>query len=120
MRSRQAGDSKIGCVLWLLALGIAVMVAVKMIPVKIKTAELQDHMTEMAKFARGASVEDLRKGILERSVQLGLPVREDDIQIQLTRDRVRMDVKYTVPVEFPGYTYQWSFHHSIDRPVFII
>jgi hypothetical protein len=120
MRSRQAGDSKIGCILWILALGIAVMVAVKMLPIKLKSAELQDHMTEQAKFARGASVEGLQKAILHRASQLDLPVSEKDVQIQLTRDRVKMDVKYTVPVEFPGYTYQWSFHHSVDRPIYII
>jgi hypothetical protein len=120
MRTRQAGDSKIGCVLWLLGLGIAVLVAVKMVPIKIKSAELADHMTEQAKFARGSSAEDLRKGVMDKAFQLGLPVAEDDIKIELSRDRVRMDVRYTVPVEFPGYTYQWNFHHAIDRPVFIV
>lgn len=31
-----------------------------------------------------------------------------------------MEVEYTIPVEFPGYTYQWNFHHKLDRPIFIV
>ena len=42
------------------------------------------------------------------------------IEIDLSRERVRMRVRYTIPVEFPGYTYQWHFRQKLDRTIFIV
>jgi hypothetical protein len=33
---------------------------------------------------------------------------------------VRITCEYTIPLEFPGYTYHWHFEHIIDRQIFII
>lgn len=120
MMSRQRGQGKIGCVLWILAFAICGMAAYKMVPVKIKTAELHDFMVEQAKWSARATSEAIAKNILAKAVELRLPVRQEDIRVEKTAQRVRMEVSYTVPVEFPGYTYQWKFNHMVDRPVFIV
>ena len=31
---------------------------------------------------------------------------------------IDVDVNYVVPVEFPGYTYMWKFHHHASNPIF--
>ena len=38
---------------------------------------------------------------------------------QRNGDRLRMRATYTVPLEFPGYTYHWNFDHQVDVPIFI-
>lgn len=120
-RIAERGEGNLGCILWLLVLGLAVMISVKAIPVKVASAELYDFMDEMARRAGvNTTAEDVKKAILTRAAELKLPVDKDDVSVVRQGDRIRMRVEYTVPVEFPGYTYQWHFVHEMDRPIFIV
>lgn len=114
------GQGKVGCVLWLLVLLGFVAVCYKVIPVKIRSAELYDFMEEQAMFAGTTREEVLKKRILDRAKDLDLPVKAKDIKIERRGGRIRMRCTYTVPLEFPGYTYLWNFEHIIDRPVFVV
>ena len=120
MRSRQAGQGKIGCIIWLLAVGIAGMIAFKMIPVKVKSSELHDYMTEQARFSGNYPSDQIAKAILVRARELELPLTEEGLKVEKARERIKMEATYTVPVVFPGYTYYWKFHHMVDRPIFIV
>ena len=119
MRSRQSGDGKIGCILWIAVFAVAALVAYKMIPVRIKSAELYDYMVEQAKWASNASSENIKKAIVQRAKELELPVDPENVRVERSGDRIKMEAKFTVPVEFPGYTYYWDFHHMVDRNIFI-
>ncbi len=120
-RTAERGEGNLGCILWVLVLGIAVLIAWKALPVKINSSELADYLDELARFnAARESAEDLQARILTRAAELNLPVTKEGITITLSRDRVRMIVDYTVPVDFPGYTYNWHFRHELDRPIFIV
>ena len=39
------GEGKLGCIIWLLVLGAVVLVAAKLIPVRIRSAELYEQNT---------------------------------------------------------------------------
>ena len=120
-RTAERGEGNLGCILWVLVLAVAVLIAWKAIPVKINSSELADYLDELARFhAARESADDLRARILTRASELNLPVTKEGVTIQLSRDRVRMIVDYTVPVKYPGYTYNWHFHHELDRPIFIV
>ena len=118
LRRGQSGEMKLGCVLWTVALALSVLIAWKMIPVKMKSVQLYDYMIEEAKYAGSVKPEDLKKGILRKAEELNLPVSEKKVKVVYTSSRIRISVSYTVPVHFPGYTYEWSFNHEIDRPIF--
>jgi len=118
-QGKQSGQGKIGCVLWILAFAVAGMVAFKMIPVKVKASELHSFMVDQAKWAGNATTDALKKSILAKSLELGLPLDEKGVNVQKDRDHVRMEVVYTVPIEFPGYTYNWQFHEMVDRNIYI-
>jgi hypothetical protein len=123
MRKRIAerGEGNLGCVMWLLVLGLAVLISWKMVPVKIASAELYDFMDEQAKFSGvNTTAEDVKKNILQRAVELKLPLDKDHVTVERIGDRIRMTAEYWVPVEFPGYTYNWHFRHELDRPIFIV
>jgi hypothetical protein len=120
-RRSERGEGNFGCILWLLALGLAVMIAWKAVPVKIQSTELYDYMDELAKFsAANSPPEELKKRLLVRAGELRIPLRKEDITVERNGDRVYMEISYTVPVEFPGYTYQWHFRQKLDRPIFIV
>lgn len=120
MRARfgERGDGNFGCILWLLLLAVAGLVLWKTVPVKIANAELYDHMVELAKFSGSWPEERLRKSILDKALELQLPVTAKQIDVQKTRERVVMTCTYTVVLEFPGYTYEWKVDHKVDRPIY--
>jgi len=96
------------------------MIIWKAVPIKVNSAELYDYMTEQAQFAYRASAAQLKQRILERADQLDLPLKAKNLEVTKTNRRVRIVCHYTVPIEFPGYTYYWKFEHEVDRPVFIV
>jgi hypothetical protein len=123
MRKRIAerGEGNLGCVLWLLVLGLAVLISWKMVPVKIASAELYDFMDEQARAAGvNTTADDVRKNILTRAAQLNLPLDKDHVTVVRIGDNIRMTAEYTVPVQFPGYTFNWHFRHELDRPIFVV
>jgi hypothetical protein len=115
----QRGEGNFGCILWVLVLGVATLIAWKMVPVKIATAELYDYIEEQAKFAANTPPEQIEKGILLKAQLLKLPLTKEDVKVERVGDNIRMEASYTVPVNFPGYTYEWHFDHKVDRPIFI-
>jgi hypothetical protein len=120
-RRSERGEGNLGCILWLLALGLALLIAWKAVPVKIQSTEMYDYMDELAKFSAAQVPPDqLKKRILERAAQLQIPLTKDNIRVERNGDRIYMEIKYTIPVEFPGYTYLWNFHQKLDRPIFIV
>jgi hypothetical protein len=120
-RSVERGEGNLGCLVWVVLLGIGALIAWKTVPVKIKSAEFYDYMDEQAKFsAARATTDSLRKGLMDRAKQLDIPLERKNIEIELSRERIRTKVRYTIPIEFPGYTYNWDFEQEIDRPIFIV
>ena len=120
-RRSERGEGNLGCILWLLALGLALLISWKAVPVKLQSTELYDYMDELAKFSAAQVPPDqLKKRILDRAAQLQIPLAKENVKVQRNGDRIYMEVEYTIPVEFPGYTYQWNFHQKLDRPIFIV
>ena len=120
-RNAERGEGNLGCIVWLLVLGLAVMICVKAVPVKIASAEMYDYMDEVARTTGvNTTAEEVKKAILLRAADLKLPVSKDQVTVVREGDRLKMRAEYTVPLEFPGYTYNWRFVHELDRPIFIV
>lgn len=115
---RQRGEGQFGCIVGLVILIAAGWVAYKMIPVKVKTADLRRTVTDSARSAGRMKDPQIRRAILEKAKQLDLPVSNRDINIQRRSEIIRIEVQYTVPVEFPGYTYNWDFDLRAENPIF--
>jgi len=120
-RQRQAGEGIMGCVFWLVLLAIAALILVKLVPIKVADAELEDFMVEQAKYTgRGTTAAGVEKAILNKSLQLGLPITKKDIKVHLSGGRIVLRCNYSVPVDLLVFTYVWDFEHEVNRPVFII
>lgn len=116
----ERGDSKLGCILWLALVVAGALIAWEAIPVKVKSAELHDHMADMAIYAtRERNPEVIEKNVLAKAKDLGLPLTAKNLEVQRTESRIKLTADYTVVLEFPfGLTYDWEFHHQVDRPIF--
>lgn len=116
--SRQRGEGNLGCLVGLIFLALAIFIAYKMIPVKVKNAELRQVIVDEAKSAGSHNDDKIRGAILYKAQENHLPVTEDMIHITRAASEITVDVQYTVPIEFPGYTYNWNIHHVAQNPIF--
>ena len=118
MSRRERGESQFGCLIGLILLGLAVFIAWKMIPVKVKAAELRQTVVDEAKSAGTHNDDRIRAAILTKAREDNLPVTEDNINIVRGNGEISVTVTYTIPIVFPGYTYQWHLVHEAKNPIF--
>ena len=117
-RRRERGEGRMGCLFGLVILLIGILIAYKMIPVKVKAADMRDVVQKEARAAGQHSDKMIAETILARAKQLELPVDKENIEVRRTSGEIIVDVKYTVPIVFPGYTFNWDFHHHAQNPIF--
>ncbi len=114
------GEGRVGCVLWLALLAAVVLVAWKAVPVKIQSAEFESFAEEQAKFAGAQTAEQITRRIIQRADDMDVPLDPKNLEVRKGRDRIRIHYSYTVPLEFPFYTYNWEFEVKIDRQFFVM
>ena len=119
-RTRSRGEGKLGCLFWLALLVIFGMICWEAVPIKIASAELHQYMKDQAKTTGSSPAERIKRRILARAKDLDLPVTKENLSVRKTANRIFMEVSYTVPLEFPFYTFNWSFSHKVDLPYFIV
>ena len=115
---RQAGEGQAGCLVGVIILLVAIFIAYKVIPVKVKMADLRQTVVDEAKSAGSHNDDRIMKQILLKAEETKLPVTEENVTINRNSNAISVDVDYTVPIVFPGYTYQWHQHHHAENPIF--
>ena len=119
-RRSQRGDVPVGCLLGGVVLLIVVLVAIKVTPVVVNVGELDNAISTLADRANRREYNDKRilADILQKAESLDLPVAKKNVKIKRTSNRIKITVIYTIPIEFPGYTFMWHKEHFEDRPLF--
>src|SRR3954467_8702434 len=93
---RERGEGQLGCLVGLIILAVAIFVAYKMIPVKVKAAELRQEVVDEAKAAGTHNDDRIRANILAKAQENKLPVTEDNIHIERAHSEITVDVEYVV------------------------
>lgn len=115
---RERGEGNFGCLVGLIVMLIGIFVAYKMIPVKIKAAEVREVLQDEAKSAGTHSDDRIRAAILAKAKENNLPIEEENISIERSTNEIKVDLNYVVPIVFPGYTYSWHIHNYQKNPIF--
>ncbi len=115
---RELGEGQLGCLIGLIFLLIGLFVAYKLIPIKVKAAEIRQVVEDESKAAGQHRDEQITDAILRKARDNGLPITADNIKLERTNSSMKVDVEYDVPVDFPGYKYVWHFHHHAENPIF--
>jgi hypothetical protein len=115
----QSGEGKLGCIIWLALLAGGILVGYKTIPVKIASSELYDFMDEQTKWAATTKPEVLRNRIFAKAKELDLPLEANNLLVERAGDNIKMRATFTVPIEFPGYVYNWDFDFQLNKAIFI-
>ncbi len=119
-KRHERGAGTIGCVLGLLVLAVVVVMLVKAIPVRVAVAELKDTAVKEAESASMPRHDDgyVRGQIIIMAQKKGLPFGEDQVKVWRDTAQVHVEYAFTVPIEFPFYTYQWHVEEKIERVLF--
>jgi hypothetical protein len=95
-------------------------VAYQAVPIKVKSAELEDYMIRQAEAAANITIPQLEKRFLRRAKELELPVDKKKLKVVKQAGRLIATYKFTVPISMFIYTYDWEFEVKVDRPFFDI
>ena len=102
---------------WRIAAALAVLAAllgfgVLFTPIYLDNLKLQSFVAELKRRAesQGQTDDALRQTVLTRAIQLDLPVKPDNVHIDRRPDELRIDVRYFVRVNLPGYTVDLHFY----------
>lgn len=115
---RERGEGQLGCLVGLIVLALGVFIAWKMVPIKVKAAEVRGVVVDEAKSAGTHNDKVIMGNILSKAHEDNIPLTEDNVKISRGGGNISIEVNYVVPVEFPGYVYQWHFNHSVTNPIF--
>jgi hypothetical protein len=114
----QRGEGQFGCLVGLVLVLIGLFIAYKIVPVKVRAAELRQEVVDQAKSAGMRGDDKIMAAILRKAEDNNLPVSAEKVTIRRTQNAISIDVDYNVPVVFPGYTYNMEFHHHAENPLF--
>src|SRR5437763_16343406 len=114
----QRGEGNAGCLLGLIVLALAIFVAYKMIPPKIKAADLKQTIVDEAKMAGTHHDNVIMNQILAKARELKLPLTEENVKITRSATEISVEVEYDVPIDFPGKTVNWHQHITAENPIF--
>ncbi len=102
---------------WRVFAGIAVLVSMLALlgiftPIYLHNLQLQSYVASLTQDVGGPPKSDaeLQALVLQKAHSLGLPVSEDNVHIIRSAGSVRIDVRYLVPVQFPGYSVNLHFY----------
>lgn len=118
----ERGKGSLRALITLALVGLLVYGGLKFIPVRAAAFQLDDEIREQVVLAgsgrRRVGDEEIRRTIMTRAESLGLAFDSRALIIRRTRTQIYIDVEYSVPVELPGYTFNWHFESHHVGPVF--
>jgi len=81
-------------------------------PIYFRNLQLQSYVAEVAgKQGNQTRPDDLlRTWVLDKAARLELPVKADNVQISRLGEKLRIEVRYIVRVDLPGYTVDLHFY----------
>ena len=96
------------CLVLALLAGLSVVLA----PIYYNNLQIQHSVAETTRDAASQTKPDdaIRLVIVKRAQELDLPVKADNVHIDRSEQRLRVDVRYFVRVSLPGYTVDLHFH----------
>jgi len=116
-----SGKINIGCIIMSIVLAIVGVAAYRIIPLRIKAAEMKEevkHVAEQCATNDRFSTEMAVAEIKQKAKELELPITEKQIRIERNAQVVRVQITYDVAVDIIGYKYALKFDASYDAPRF--
>jgi hypothetical protein len=119
-RSGERGSASLKFVIVMAILGSCAYAGYLYIPVAYHAAvfkDLMQHQVDVAS-AQGYKPEWLAEQLKKNAPEYEIPV--DAVYTPVLREsRLELRVQYVQPIEFPGYTYNYEFDHTVKSTAFL-
>ncbi|MFY9691232.1 MAG: hypothetical protein WA369_19820 [Candidatus Acidiferrales bacterium] len=116
---KERGGSKLNTLITLAIVGAMVFAAVKIVPVYVANYQFQDSIESESRFALAGypkkSVDDIRDDVFKKAQDLGIPAKEEDIQVTVNDSAVDIGLDYTVLIDLAVYQWNKQFHVHADN-----
>jgi len=117
--SGERGGAKFNMLLTLVILGSIAYVGFKVVPVYVDDYQFQDSIQQESRFAFSGypkkSPDDIRNDVLKKARELGLPLKNEDIQVSVSNSNVDISADFTVTFDLSVYQWTHDFHHHADN-----
>ena len=114
MRAAVQGLARWRIVAAIAILGVLGFVLAVCTPYYFRNMKLQGYVSDLTRVGEVRSQSDasIRSAVLEKAQQLRLPVLADNVRISRDQDGTvrKIDVRYMVPIDLPGYTVKLHFY----------
>jgi hypothetical protein len=118
-RIGERGGSRLSLLITLLIVGALVFTAFKIVPVYVANYQFQDAIETESRFALASyprkSPDDVRDDIAKKAQDLGIPMKPEDIRIEMSNGNVSIALDYVVPIDLKFYQLTLQFHPHADN-----
>ncbi len=115
----ERGGSKLNMLLTLTILFAIAFAAWKLIPPYFANYQFQDAIETESRFALTGypkrSQDDIQGEVFKKAVDLGLPIRREDIHVTMDASTCGISLDYTVPIDLSIYQFNLQFHPHADN-----
>ncbi len=118
-RRGERGEGRIGFLITLIIVAIAIFLGVKIIPVRITAYEFRDVLREEARYgAVRNSDAEVTKRILQKASELEIPLEKKNLKVRRSHSEMIISASYQHPIDLKVTTYVYKFEETERAPLF--
>lgn len=121
--NRQRGESRVGCVLYILVLLYIIIIGFQVVPVLYNNLELKQGMGGMEEMAASYNqfrgrITLMKKNLAKKGADLGLPVEPNSFKIIKRGKNVEISAHYKVEINFLFMKKKISMNPEVSKIVY--
>jgi len=118
-RSNEKGEGKVGLMITLIIVAVAIFLGAKIIPVRVAAYEFRDVMREEARYGAVRNSDAIvTKRILEKAAELEIPLKKKNLKVSRTPGQMVIKATYEQPIDLKVTTYIYKFSETEKAPLF--
>jgi hypothetical protein len=119
-RTTERGSARLKFILVMAVIGVGAYMGYMYLPVAYQAylfKDLMQHDVDVAS-SQGYAPSWVKDQLVKSAPEYGVPA---DAVIEPTQrdNRIEVTVQFVRPIEFPGYTYQYNFDHTVKSTAFL-
>lgn len=116
---RQRGEGRLGLIIAVAVVGAAIFAAVQYVPVRVTAYQFRDFIEQECRMAAVRDGDEaVRERILDKAIELRIPLDKTNLKLQRTRSEMIISASYTHPIDFKVTRYDFRFEHEERAPLF--
>jgi hypothetical protein len=119
-KTSERGGARLKFILVVAIIGIVAYCGYMFIPVAYQSYQVKDLMQNYVDTAVGVGhpASWVRDQLVKAAPEYGIPA-DAVITPEEADNRIQVTVQYTLPIEFPGYVYEYQFDHTTKSAAFL-